>query len=264
MKKISNLTVYRKFLSIHLRSLMQYKASFIMTLLGQFSGAFSAFLTIYFLLRRFGTVEGYTYQEVLLCFASIYMAFSLAETFARGLDRFPAVIGNGEFDRILVRPRNEIFQVIASKTELTRLGRLLQAIVTFCYAIPASGIDFTPDKILCLVLMVVCGALVFVGVFVIFAFICFFTLEGLEFMNILTDGVREHGSYPFDIYGKEIMTVMTFVVPYTLVQVYPLHYLIGRTDSLLNLFAPLLALVFLIPCALLWKLGVRHYKSTGS
>ena len=27
---------------------------------------------------------------------------------------------------------------------------------------------------------------------------------------------------------------------------------------------PLLALLFLIPCAALWRLGVRHYRSTGS
>ena len=27
---------------------------------------------------------------------------------------------------------------------------------------------------------------------------------------------------------------------------------------------PLLALLFLIPCYLLWKVGVRHYRSTGS
>ncbi len=264
MKKTSNLSLYFHFLSIHLRSVMQYKASFAMTIFGQFLGAFGAYLGIYFMFTRFRAVDGYTYREILLCFASILMAFSLAETFFRGLDRFPSVISNGEFDRILVRPRGEIFQVIASKTEFTRLGRLLQAAFTFAYAIPACGIDFTPDRILCLVLMVLCGMLLFSAVFIIYAFICFYTTEGLEFMNIFTDGVREHGSYPFDIYGKEVLNVMTFVVPYALVQYYPFLYLTGRSDSPLHLFMPLLSLVFLIPCALLWKIGVRHYRSTGS
>lgn len=30
----------------------------------------------------------------------------------------------------------------------------------------------------------------------------FYTLDGLEFMNILTDGAREYGKYPIGIYGK--------------------------------------------------------------
>ena len=41
-------------------------------------------------------------------------------------------------------------------------------------------------------------------------------------------------------------------------------YLTGRSSSVLCFFAPLLSLLFLVPCGLLWRLGVRRYKSTGS
>jgi ABC-2 type transport system permease protein len=30
------------------------------------------------------------------------------------------------------------------------------------------------------------------------------------------------------------------------------------------MFLPILGCLFLIPCYLLWRCGVRHYKSTGS
>lgn len=114
--------LYLKYFSIHLRSAMQYKTSFFLTVLGQFLVSFSMFLGIYFMFSRFHTVEGFSYQEVLLCFAIVLMAFSLAECFARGFDAFPSMLGNGQFDRILVRPRGAVFQVLASKMELTRLG----------------------------------------------------------------------------------------------------------------------------------------------
>jgi ABC-type uncharacterized transport system permease subunit len=45
------------------------------------------------------------------------MAFSIAECFARGFDHFPSMISNGEFDRVMVRPRNEIFQILAYKMD---------------------------------------------------------------------------------------------------------------------------------------------------
>lgn len=235
-----------------------------MTLGAQFLSSFSAFFAIYFMFRKFNQVEGFTYKEVLLCFSVVLAAFSLAETFARGFDRFASMIGNGEFDRILLTPRSLIFQVLGSNIDFSRLGRLFQAIVILCYAVPTCGVEWTFDKIILLVLMILCGAVVFSGLFIIYAAICFFTVEGLEVMNIFTDGGREFGQYPFSIYGENVLRFFTFVVPLALFQYYPLLYLIGRTDNILYFFLPLLSTLFLIPCLLLWKIGLKHYKSTGS
>ncbi|MCE5234832.1 MAG: ABC-2 family transporter protein [Clostridiaceae bacterium] len=256
--------LYLTYLTIHLKSRMQYKASFFLTVLGQFLVSFSTFLGMYFLFERFHAVEGFTFSEVLLCFASILMSFSLAECFARGFDTFSRMIGNGVFDRILVRPRNEIFQVLATEVDFSRLGRLLQAVLVLAYAIPASGVFWSGEKVLTLLMMIVCGALVFAGLFVVYAALCFFTTEGLEFMNILTDGGREFGAYPFSVYGKGVLRFLTYAVPLALFQYYPFLYLVGRSENALYRFLPLVSLLFLLPCYLLWKLGLRHYKSTGS
>ena len=256
--------LYLKYFTIHLKSQMQYKTSFFLTIIGQFLTAFSAFLGIYFMFERFNQVDGFTFSEVLLCFADVLMAFSLAECFARGFDTFPRMIGNGEFDRIMVRPRNEIFQILASKIELTRLGRLIQAIIIFVYAIPTSGVDWTIDKIITLFFMIISGIIVFSGLFVIYAALCFFTTEGLEFMNIFTDGGREFGSYPLSIYGSGILKFLTFVIPLALFQYYPFLYLIGRSSNVLYMLLPLVGMLFIIPCYAIWRIGLKHYKSTGS
>ncbi|MBQ2278880.1 MAG: ABC-2 family transporter protein, partial [Clostridia bacterium] len=182
--------LYFRYFMIQLRSQMQYKVSFFFTLLGQLLTSFSAFLGIFFLMKRFHAVEGFTMNEVMLCFAAVLMAFSTAECFARGFDRFAPMLGNGEFDRIMVRPRSVILQVLGSKIEFTRLGRFFQALVMFCVIIPTCGVVWTWDKILTLVLMILGGTVVFTGLFIIYASVCFFTTEGLEFMNIFTDGGR--------------------------------------------------------------------------
>lgn len=256
--------LYLKFFSIHLKSQMQYKASFFLTALGQFLVSFTALLGLYFMMSRFNEVAGFTYQEVLLCFGTILMAFSLAECFGRGFDVFPQMIGNGEFDRALVRPRPIVFQVLASKMEFTRIGRVLQSVVVFCYAIPTSNVVWEPDKIFTLVLMVVCGSIVFFGLFLIYAAFSFFTLEGLEFMNVLTDGGREFGRYPFSVYGDGVLKFLTYIVPLALFQYYPLLYLLGRETSIFYMLAPLAGLLFLIPAYAFWQFGLRRYKSTGS
>lgn len=256
--------LYLQYFGIQLRSQMQYKKSFFLMTFGQFAVAFSGYITIYFMFTRFNTVRGFEYSEVLLCYAVVLAAFALSECFFRGFDAFPLIISNGEFDRIMVRPRGIIPQVLGQRIELTRLGRLFQAAVVFAFAVPAAGIEWTAAKAGILIMMLLCGMAVFSGLFVIFASLCFFTTEGLEFINIFTDGGREFGRYPFSIYGNEVLKLYTYVIPLALFQYYPLMYLTGRSDKILYALAPLFALLFLIPCLLLWRIGVRHYKSTGS
>lgn len=255
--------LYRKYLIIHLKSILEYKTSFLLTCIGQFLTSFNVFLGVYFMFRRFPHVNGFTYSEVLLCFGITLMEFSLAEAVARGFDVFSSIVSKGEFDRIMVRPRNEILQVLGSRVEFSRIGRILQAVVMFIYGFFISDVAWTPAKILTVALMLLGGTAVFSGIFLIYASICFFTLEGLEFMNILTDGAREYGKYPVCIYGKRVLQLCTFVIPYALIQYYPLLYLLDRGKPYYILF-PILSCLFLLPCMLLWKLGVRHYKSCGS
>ncbi|MCL2003994.1 MAG: ABC-2 family transporter protein [Oscillospiraceae bacterium] len=256
--------LYLDFFAMHLKSQMQYPATFFMNLFARIVLSFATVAGVLFMLMRFSEVEGFTLNQVLLCSAVVTMAFSFAEVFARGFDIFPRLLGNGEFDRCLVRPRGVIFQVLASHMEFARLGIFIHAVLVLCYAIPNSGVVWTWDKILTFLLMIVCGAVVFFGLYLVYASVSFFTVEGLEFMNILTHGGREFGRYPFSVYGDGVLRFLTYVVPLALFQYYPLLYLIGREESPLYMLAPLPGVLFLLPCYGFWRFGLRRYKSTGS
>lgn len=256
--------LYVKYLGMLLKSQLQYRASFIMMTLGHFLIAFTAYLGVHFMMERFHSVGGFSLAEILLCFSVVLMAFSLAECFARGFDRFPVLIRSGQLDRILLRPRGVIFQVLTANADFSRLGRVLQAALMLAYGIGAGAVAWTGLKILCLVLMVIGGVGVFTALFVLYAGISFFTLEGLEFMNIFTDGSREFGKYPLAVYGEGVLKICTYVVPIALFQYWPLLYLVGRSDRVGLIFLPLLGYVFLLPCYGLFRYGLRKYQSTGS
>lgn len=256
--------LYFKYVGMLLKSQMQYKASFIMTALGQFLVSFTAFLGVYFMFSRFHSVNGFALSEILICFSVMLMAFSVTECFVRGFDVFPRLIQSGNLDRILVRPRNEIFQVLTSNIDFSRVGRLLQSILMLAYAVPTSGIVWTFDKIMTVVFMLMGGMAVFTSLFVLYAGISFFTIEGLEFMNIFTDGSREFGKYPLSIYGEGVLKFFTYVIPIALFQYYPFLYLIDRSEDISLIFLPLLGFVFMIPCYCFFRFGLRKYKSTGS
>ena len=265
MKKLVNaLCLYLHYVSVNVRSAMQFKTSLLLMTMGQLLVSTTTFFGIHFMFMRFEHVKGYTYQEVLLCFSIVLMQFSLAEMFARGFDMFAGIVRRGEFDRILVRPRSAVLQVLGAKFEVSRIGRLIQALIIFVYGLASSGIHWTVSRVAALCLMLAGGVLLFAGLFMVYAAICFFTLEGLEFMNVLTDGGREYGKYPLDIYGEGVMKFSVYVIPYALIQYYPLQYLTGRSGNVLHALCPLGVVVFLMAAYALWRVGVSRYTSSGS
>lgn len=255
--------LYWKFFSLHLKSEMAYPGSFFLSCVGRLLLTVSSLLGIGVMMWRFGSIGDYTAGEILLGFGVVMTAFNLAECFARGFDRFSSIIRQGTFDRLLVRPRSLLFQVICQDARLASLPNALLGLLVIAYGVKESGICWTLPKALVLGSMVICGSLIFFGTFLVNSTICFFTLEGLEIMNIFTDGIRTYSQYPFDIYGKGVLFFTTVIMPMAMVQYWPLRYLMGKGSPYYGLF-PILSLWFLIPCLVVWRLGVKHYSSAGS
>ena len=215
------------------------------------------------LFRSFQSIGGYTLPQLALCFSAVLSASGLAECFGRGFDVFDRLLSDARFDRIMVRPRSLVFQVLCQEIKPAVFFRFVNGVILLVWAVGAGAVAWTPWKWVTLALMVLCGALVFFGMYLINAAVCFFTLEHVEVLNIFTDGAREYSKYPFGVYGKGVLYILTFLVPLALVQHWPLLYLLDRGPAWYGAL-PLAALAFLAPCALLWRLGVGHYCSTGS
>ena len=99
--------------------------------------------------------------------------------------------------------------------------------------------------------------------------ISFWTVEGLEAMNVLTYGGVQAAQYPLNIYAAWFRRVLTFGVPLACVAYYPVLAILKRSDPLgapdwLLPIAPLAGFVFLAVSLLAWRAGVAHYASTGS
>ncbi|KIL35055.1 membrane protein [Cohnella kolymensis] len=260
------MVLYWKYLTILFKSQLQYRTSFWLLTAGQFLVPFAVFAGMYFLFQRFGQIEGWTFYEVALCFGIIHVAFSLGECLARGFDAFSSLVIGGDFDRILVRPRSTVLQVLGSKFEFTRVGRLVQGIFVLIWAVTHISVDWNIAKAVTLLLMIGCGVLIFSGIFILAATMCFWTVQGLEVANIFTDGGREMAQYPLQIYEKWVKVFFTFIIPFGCVNYLPLLFILDKTNgsSIGYMLAPLAGAIFILPCLAIWHVGVRHYRSTGS
>ena len=256
--------LYWRYVSAAVRCVMAYRVSFFLGLLSRFLVAFRGLIALGFLFSGFSHIKGYNYADVLLCYAVIEMSFSIAECMSSGFASFAVQIRRGGFDTVLVRPRSTVLQVLGAGFELERAGAMISALLALGIGLYVHPAECTFMRMVALGMMVAGGTAVFVGLFMLGAAICFFAIEESSALNLFTYGGRDHGKYPIDVYGKSLFRFCTFVIPYTLVQYYPLQLLIGRSDCWYYVFYPLGAGVFLLACYAFWRFGVRHYTSSGS
>lgn len=264
MKIKENIKLYIKYASVCTQSVMQYKLSFSLMILARFLIAFCELMAIQFLFSGFTQIKGYTYGDVLLCFSFIQMSFTFAELFGNGFKVFSEMVRKGEFDRMMLRPCSLVLQVIGSRFEVERTGPLLTALITLALGIRHSQITWNIMAVWTMAAMIIGGTLLFIGLFMLEASFCFFSIEDTSLINVLTYGAKSHGKYPIDIYGKGIRRFCTYVIPYALIQYYPLQFLLGKTHNRYLAFCPLGIIVFLSICYFIWQFGVKHYKSCGS
>ncbi len=256
--------VYFKSLSLHLKSILEYKSSFIASFISQIFVFFSYYFVILALFSKFDNIKGFTLYEVLLCFAVIQYGFAFCECFARGIDRFDQLIINGEFDRVLLRPKNIIIQILCYDIDYTKLSRLLQALIVLAIALINLNIVWTPLKILTLVLMLISAILIFFSIFLLAAAYCFLTVQGLEVRNVFTSGGKYMAQYPIGVFKKGFVYFFTFIIPYAFVNYYPLLYLLGKNNNKLYALSPLLVFLYLLPSIVIFYKGTKRYTSVGS
>ena len=263
------INLYFRYIGVSFRSQMQYRASFVMQTTGQFFVGALDFVSIWILFDRFGTLKGWTLPEVALFYGIISVAFATSDAMSRGFDAFGRMVKSGDFDRILVRPRSTVLQLAGEELTLKRIGRLLQGLAVLLWAAHALDVQWSLLRIMLTIGAIIGGACLFYGILVVQATIAFWTVESLEVMNTLTYGGKETGMYPLVIYRKWFRRFFTFIVPLACVNYYPTLAVLGRADPLgtsvyFQCVAPIMGVLFLAGALQFWKVGVRHYRSTGS
>lgn len=261
--------MYLRLVSAQLRAQMQYRVSFALSLLGSFCINIIEFGAIVVLFTRIPSLAGWSLAEIGLLYGISGTAFAVAELFAAALDDFQNHIVRGTFDRVLVRPRGTLMQVMSEDVALRRIGRVAQGALILWLALSLLEVNWTLDKVAVLGAGLVSGTVIYFTIFVLGAVFCFFSVQAKEATHVFTYGGDALACYPLDIYTGAVRRFFTLVVPLAFVSYEPALYVLGRPDSLglpaiTQVLSPLVALLMAGLARLGWQYGVRHYQSTGS
>ena len=252
------------YMSMHLKTRMQYKISFIFTLITQLLTILVEVFVLKSMFEKFNLLESYNIYELYFNFSVVWLGYSLAQMVGRGFDKFTNLIIDGSFDLLLIRPRNLYIQIIGSDFYYEKITRVLSSLVLFIIGSINIIPNFTFLKLLVLLLIIIGSFFMIMSVFIIGATFCFYTIQGIEFINIFTDGTKQIGQYPMGIFYKSVRTIFTIAIPLTLVNYYPIEYLTGRSNNIILGLLPILAILYLMPAIMIFKFGLKKYKSSGS
>ena len=258
--------LYTKYVKMHRKSAFQFKANMAMLAVSSALVSVGEITSIYILFSTFQKVGYWGFYESALMFGIITTVYSITECFARGFDEFAKLIKAGDLDRLLVRPVNLIYQIFGSKIEFSKLLRTAVGITISIIALLNLNIAWTISKVLVLISMYICGICVILGVMIIGAGISIFTVEKLEFINIITDGTKELSYYPINIYNKWLSGIFTFVIPVACFNYLPLSFILGygSLPQIVYALSPLIGCLFLIPCLIFFVCSLKKYQSTGN
>jgi len=267
---MSGLQLLFRLITASLRAQAQYPASTIMRGLGQFLSNGIEIIAVWALFDRFGNVHGWQLGEVAVFYGLVHMMFAIADMLCRGFDVLGTeFLRTGDFDRVLLRPRTTVLQLMAYDVRLSRLGRFAQGLAVLLIGAHAIGLDWDATAIAMALWAVSGGVALFFGIVVLQGTLSFWTIESLEVMNVVTYGGVQASQFPLSLYSGWLRNALTYAVPLACVAYFPILLVLGRADPLgtpawFGAVAPIAGFVFLGVAFIAWRFGVRHYTSTGS
>ena len=268
-ERLAGLAVYRRLAAARIRSEWQYRTSFVMFLLAQTVVAALDIAAIAVLFTNVDSLAGWSLAEVALLYGINGTAFGLGDLVASPVERAATHIRRGSFDVFLVRPAGALLQLLGYEFALRRLGRMVQPAVVLAIAVRLLDVRWRPAAVLLVASAILSGAVIFSAIWVLTSAIAFWTVETQEISSSFTYGGKTLANYPIDVLGAWLRRIVVFVVPVAFVAYLPAAWLLDKPlphglPRALGWAGPLVAVVLAVVAGLVWRLAVRHYRSTGS
>lgn len=251
------------------RSDLQYRVSFALFTLSQFTITALDFVAILIVFENVPALDGWSLGQVAFLYGLGNFAFGIADLFIGSIEYLQVDIRLGNFDRVLLRPASPLVQVVADRFSLRRLGKVAEGGLVFAIGCGAAHIDWTLPVIAMTALSVLTAAVIFSSVWVFTTCVCFWWVEAREAQNAFTYGGNFLSQYPLGIYGSWLRRIFAYVIPIAFANYFPAVYILGRSDRLglpswAPFASPAVAVVTALIASSMWRVGIRHYRSTGS
>jgi ABC-2 type transport system permease protein len=239
----------------NLQSVMEYRISFLMQVIGMMLNNFIYFAIWIVFFDRFKDVRGWGINDMYVTFGVLASAFGLVSLLFGNSFMLGDIINNGRLDYYLSLPRPVLLHAVASRMISSGMGDFTYGFLSYA----VSG-QFTWDGLLRFVLAVMLGAVVFAAFLIIINSLAFWVGVVSGFTNLMVNAMITFGIYPYSLFDNYAKLILFTVVPAALMGAVPAEFISQFTWQIL---AELLlgAIIFLGLAVTVFRLGLKRYES---
>ena len=260
--------VYREYWRINILTTLEYRENFLMWLAFMVIYHGSAVATLYIVLHRFPSMNGWDFREMAFLYGLWMLAHAIHNTFFSAVGDIPEHIRDGEFDRTLVRPLDSLFSIVATPGQVFP-DELILAALYFVAATWYAGVRVDLGFVLLIPPIVVGGALIDLAIDLAIVTLAFWFVRVDALRWIALQLEQEFTRYPIGIYSRSVRLLLTFVLPFAFMNYFPAMYFLHKTDAALalppaaGLLTPAIGVVSLGCAYAFWRTGLDRYQGVG-
>jgi len=257
--------IYCRLTKMLILSGLEYKGWWMMFIYVAFS-LITDPIAVVLMFSRFGGIGEWSMERILLVYVLAATSYGFAKVICVGFEDFPwEMIRFGELDRFLLRPCSLFTQIIGSRFRPHRIPWAITGIIALIWLSSRLNITYSLFNAAILIFALFGGFLTYTGVFIMTSGISFFSIKGLDWIFIFTSNSRQVTRCPVDYMPKILWATFTFLMPMLVISYYPASLACGWGEPAFTGYLALpVGFAFLSFSLIIWKIGLRHYKSTGS
>ncbi|MEM3592873.1 MAG: ABC-2 family transporter protein [Candidatus Micrarchaeia archaeon] len=261
---IDSINLYFQFLKLSVLRLAAYRLSFFSLVLASFLNQVGSVFLLWVLLNSIIEINGWGFAELFLLNGIASLSINIFEYFFSSLHLMGSYIQRGRLDFILVRPRNEIFQILIHQINVEDLASPIFSIAKILIAFSLLKITLGPIDLLMFLLLLACGIVIIFSIVLFISSLSFFFF-GIHYILYSFFDILEMLKYPIEIYGNMVAVLFTFVLPFAFASYYPVEFILGKgINKEFIWLSPIVAAMSFLIAYNLFKLGLKRYNSSGS
>ena len=244
---------------------LAYKADFIIAFFSSMAATVLGFGFVLVLFTKIPRLQDWSFDEVMFLYGFSLIPLGFFNVVSWNLYDFSELyIIEGKFDRVLLRPVATLFQVVFEKFRLESLQEVVTGIVVVTLCMHRLHLVMKTQDYLWFVVMIVCGAAIYLAVFLILTAVSFWFEDRVGIVPPVFN-MLNFGRYPLTIYNVFIQFLLSWIIPFGFATFYPTTHFLGRTAFTLYFhLVPVVAAGFSVLAIVVWNRGVANYSSTGT
>ncbi len=261
---MNHIKIYLEYAKTNVHTFMEYKFDFLIGISAMLLSNIASLLFIWVLFQHVTSINGWTFPQMLFLNGMAVLTFGIWHTFTSGVWNLERFVKDGILDRLLARPLNILFQLIATRLDDDGIGDIIAGVAVLFISSSMLGIVWSLERIFYFIIFTASGLVILVSIALVPASVAFWTVKSRSILWTIFR-FQKFSELPLEIYSFPVVFLISVILPFAFVNYYPAQIFLGKGMYMeFAWLSPLVAAVSFAVAYSFWKFGLRHYTSTGS